>query len=263
MLSRRQLLAAGGASLALAFARRAAAIGPHSRFRFGQLTLGNWNPHPQALRRMGWEIEKRTSIDIDIDPRPVALSAPDLHETPLLYLAGDREFALPSGREIEALRRFLTFGGMLIVDSAEGRTEGAFDRSVRRLLGAVYPSPQATFQLVPRGHVLFKSFYLIERPVGRIAVSPILEGITRDDRLVVVYTQNDLTGAWARDDFGNWVLRCEPDGERQRELAFRLGINLVMYALCLEYKEDQVHVPFIMRRRQWRPDGPTPPDDVP
>jgi hypothetical protein len=259
MLSRRQLLAACAASGALAVVRRAAAIGPRSRFRFGQLTLGNWNPYPQALRRMGWEIEKRTSIDIDIDPRPTALSAPDLHENPLLYLAGDREFPLPSARELEALRRYLTFGGMLVIDSAEGRTEGAFDRSVRRLLGAVYPAPQETFQLVPRDHVLYKSFYLIERPVGRLALSPVLEGMTRDDRLVALYSQNDLTGAWARDDFGNWVLRCEPGGETQRELAFRLGINIVMYALCLEYKEDQVHVPFIMRRRQWRPDSPAPP----
>ena len=43
-----------------------------------------------------------------------------------------------------------------------------------------------------------------------------------------------------------------PGGERQRELAFRLGINLAMYALCLDYKTDQVHVPFILRRRQWQ-----------
>jgi hypothetical protein len=33
-----------------------------------------------------------------------------------------------------------------------------------------------------------------------------------------------------------------------------MGVNLVMYALCLDYKTDQVHVPFIMRRRRWRPD---------
>jgi hypothetical protein len=27
-----------------------------------------------------------------------------------------------------------------------------------------------------------------------------------------------------------------------------------MYALCLDYKADQVHVPFIMKRRRWKPD---------
>ena len=75
----------------------------------------------------------------------------------------------------------------------------------------------------------------------------------RDDRAVIAYSQNDLGGAWQRDDMGNFEFVCEPGGERQREMAFRLGVNLVMYALCLDYKSDQVHVPFIMRRRRWRP----------
>ena len=61
-------------------------------------------------------------------------------------------------------------------------------------------------------------------------------------------------------DFGNHDFMCEPGGERQRELAFRMGVNLVMYSLCLDYKTDQVHVPFIMRRRRWKPDdGATTP----
>ena len=45
-----------------------------------------------------------------------------------------------------------------------------------------------------------------------------------------------------------------PGGENQREMAFRLGINLVMYALCVNYKADQVHVPFILKRRKWKVD---------
>jgi hypothetical protein len=35
-------------------------------------------------------------------------------------------------------------------------------------------------------------------------------------------------------------------------MSLRLGLNIVMYALCLDYKEDQVHVPFILKRRKWR-----------
>jgi hypothetical protein len=102
--------------------------------------------------------------------------------------------------------------------------------------------------------VVFRSFYRIERPVGRLAISPVMEAVMRDGRLVVAYVQNDLGGAWARDDFGNYELSCEPGGERQREMSFRLGINLVMYALCLDYKSDQVHVEYLMRKRRWRPD---------
>jgi Domain of unknown function (DUF4159) len=63
-----------------------------------------------------------------------------------------------------------------------------------------------------------------------------------------VYVQSDLGGALERDDVGNYTLDVVPGGARQREMAQRLAVNLVMYALCLDYKDDQVHAPFIMRR---------------
>jgi hypothetical protein len=259
VLTRRRLLAAAGAAaLGVGLRRRvgpAWAIGRSSRFRFGHLQLGgNSNPRPNALRRLSWEIEKRTSIQVDLESPLVTPTSKDLHETPLLYLAGDREFPLPSAAGIGALRRFLTFGGALIIDSAEGSTDGAFDASVRQLVAAIFPTPQPGLDLVAPDHVVYKSFYLLDRPLGRLAISPMMEAVVRDDRLVVAYVQNDLGGAWSRDNFGNYEFPCEPDGERQRELAFRMGVNLVMYALCLDYKTDQVHVPFIMRRRRWKPD---------
>ena len=255
MLTRRQLLGGAAAGLALALGRRARAIGPGSKFRFGQLQLGSgWNPRPNALKRMAWEIDKRTSIDVDLEPKPVAPTAKDLHETPFLYLAGDRGFELPSAAGLDALRRFLTFGGFLLIDDAEGTTDGAFDGSVRKLIGAIFPPPEKGLQIVSTDHVIYKSFYLLDKPVGRLAIAPAMEGIFHDDRLVCAYVANDLGGAWARDDFGNYDFPCEPGGEPQRELAFRLGVNIVMYALCLDYKSDQVHVPFIMKRRRWKPD---------
>lgn len=259
-LSRRAFLGLGAAGAAWLLAGRAHAIGPGSQFRFGHLMLGrSWSPRPSALRRMSWEIEKRTSIDVALDASPVALDSAALHETPFLYLAGDREFDIPGQAQVEALRRFLTFGGFLLVDSAEGSTDGAFDHSVRRLLEAVFPPPAPGLELVPSDHVVYRSFYLLDRPVGRLALTPVMEGILRDGRLMVAYVQNDLGGAFARDNFGNYEYQCVPDGERQRELAFRMLVNLVMYALCLDYKSDQVHVPFIMRRRRWRPsDGASP-----
>jgi hypothetical protein len=69
-------------------------------------------------------------------------------------------------------------------------------------------------------------------------------------RLSVVLSLNDLQGAWARDSFGAWEFDVVPGGESQRERAFRLGINIAMYALCVDYKDDQVHIPFIMKRRR-------------
>jgi hypothetical protein len=259
-VSRRTLLRAGAAALVAATLSGRAqppawALGKSSKFRFGHLQVGgNSNPRPNALRRLLWEIEKRTSIEVELESPLVTPTADTLHETPVLYLAGDREFALPSKEGIEALRRFLTFGGFLIIDSAEGSTDGAFDQSVRQLVEAIFPPPQSALDVVSPDHVVYKSFYLLDRPLGRLAISPMMEAVIRDERMVVAYVQNDLGGAWSRDNFGNYEFPCEPDGERQRELSFRIGVNLVMYALCLDYKTDQVHVPFIMRRRRWKPD---------
>jgi hypothetical protein len=254
-LSRRGFLALCAGAGAALVAPRARAIGESSLFRIGQLRLGErWDPRPSALRRLLWEIEKRTSIATAREPKPVALGDDDLHETPFLYLAGDREFTLPGERELERLRQFITYGGFLLIDSAEGSTGGAFDRSVRQLLQASVLGRGHSTRIVPRDHVVYKAFYLLDAPVGRLAMSSTMDGVFRDGRLAVGYVQNDLGGAWERDNFGNYRYRCEPGGERQREMSFRLGINLAMYALTLDYKEDQVHVPFIMRRRRWRPD---------
>jgi hypothetical protein len=69
------------------------------------------------------------------------------------------------------------------------------------------------------------------------------------DRIAVVYSRHDLGGAFQRDKLGAWSHAVVPGGAAQRELAIRLGVNLVLYALCTDYKDDQVHAPFIMRRR--------------
>ncbi len=253
-LSRRGFLGFTLAGLALLRARGAGAIGESSLLQLGQLQLGkNWQPRPNALGRLVREVDKRTSIPVNLSPRPVALGDKDLHETPILYLAGDREFPMPSPDEVAKLRRFLTFGGFLIIDSAEGRSDGAFDGSVRQLIETLYPPPAEGLQIVSKKHVVYKSFYLLDKPAGRLTVSAALEGVVRDERLSVAYIKNDMGGAWSRDDFGNWEFPCTPGGETQREYSFRMGINLIMYALCLDYKADQTHVDFIMKRRRWRP----------
>ncbi|HXU05969.1 MAG TPA: DUF4159 domain-containing protein [Polyangia bacterium] len=246
-------LAAGGAvasSLGLGAARRAFAIGDRSLLRFARLTLpGLPDPRPTALRRLAWEIVRRTSVSTASDPAEIRLSDPTLFRYPFLVLSGDRRFALPPESDIARLRRHITYGGFLLIDSAEGRAGGGFDESVRRLLAQTLPGELPI--RVPDSHVLWKSFYVLRGAPGRIIASPILEGVERDRRLAVVYTQNDLGGALARDGFGRWEHEVVPGGDDQREEAFRLAINLVMYALCLDYKTEQAHIDYILRTRRF------------
>ncbi len=236
-------------------------FGGQDRLALGQLVLSGQPaaqavPRPEALARLLWELEKRTSVEVSPEVAQVHLGdATALHRHPLLYLAGDRAFPLPSDDELSNLRRHLQLGGLLLIDSAEGRAGGAFDQSVRALLAKLFP--QAPLARLPEAHVLFRSFYLLRVPVGRVIALPYVETVQLRGRAAIVYSQNDLGGAWARDRYGQWQHDVVPGGEVQREQALRLGVNLVMYALCLDYKADQVHVPFIMRRRAWQPQLPS------
>ncbi len=203
------------------------------------------NPRPTALRRMAWELTRRTSIAAELESVLLRPEDPRLFYHPLLVLAGADGFRPPSTAGQANLRRHLTYGGMLLVDSTEGGEGSPFDLSVRDLLEKVLPG--RPLRPIPRDHVLFKSFYLLDGPSGRVIRRPYLEGISVDDRFAVVYSHNDLLGAWARDDLGMWEMEVE---QRQREMAFRLGVNIVMYSMCLDYKDDQVHIPFILKRRR-------------
>ena len=64
----------------------------------------------------------------------------------------------------------------------------------------------------------------------------------------IVITSNDLAAAWALDDANRPLYPAVPGGEVQREMAFRAGVNIVMYALTGNYKADQVHVPALLER---------------
>ncbi len=233
-----------------AFPSIAYAFGPTSRFRLTRLETpgGNWNPRPSAAQRILWEVSRRTSVDADLSSPSIRLDDPRLFYHPFLYLAGDRGFAPFSEAACERLERFLSFGGFLLIDDCSGSRDSEFDRCVRRELGRIFPYTKLA--ILPKDHTLFQTYYLIDRVSGRVIVQPVLEGITLDEFTPVIYSRNDLAGAWARDPFGNWRYEVVPGGERQRELAIRLGINVVLYALTTDYKEDLVHLPAILKRRR-------------
>jgi hypothetical protein len=102
---------------------------------------------------------------------------------------------------------------------------------------------------LPAQHVLYKSYYLLDRPVGRVEGPPHLEAISNGKTLRVLLSSHDVVGALAQQRGGGWTYEVEPGGPPQRELAMRLAVNLAMYVLCLDYKDDQVHAEELMRRR--------------
>ncbi|ADO74291.1 DUF4159 domain-containing protein [Stigmatella aurantiaca] len=247
-VTRRNLLL-GTAALGTLLARRASAFGEKSRFipavaRHG----GTWDTRLSGLRRIAWELQRRTSVEVLPEARPFELSSPELFEYPFLYFGGEGSFPPLKSAEVENLRRYLTFGGFMLADANDGSDGDGFDASFRRELARILP--QSPLTDVPSAHVVFKSFFLLDAAPGRFLNKPQMMAATLGKRAAVMYSQNDLAGAWSRGEGGDYEFDVTPGGEPQRELAIRVGINLLMYALCLDYKDDAVHLPIILNKRR-------------
>ena len=230
------------------------AIGPGSKVRVVRIRYpgGNWNPRPEATRVLAQEVAFRTSIETDPEPMARTLDDPELFEDPILLLGGDQAFDPLPENDVARLRHLIEAGGMLIIDNngESERAYRAFEDSARRLMRRLFPGSKVG--AVSSEHVIFRSFFRLDYPSGRNVRKGYVEGITLGRRVAVVYLPNDLGGALERDHFGGWVYDLVPGGGRQREMAIRLGVNLVMHALCLHYKDDQVHLRHLLKSRSWR-----------
>ncbi len=225
------------------------AMGDADRFDVALLQLGQVDADgPSAVERLGWELEKRTSVVVAPHAAVVALGDPALRRHPLLVLHGSGSLPPAPEAGLDALRAHLEAGGLLFIDAASGMVDDAYDRDVRTLTRRLFP--RASLAPLPAEHVLYKTFYLVGAPLGRVAQDRVVEAVILDGRAVILYSRNDVLGALARDRLGAFSHAVDPGGEPQREMALRLALNVAMYALCLDYKADQVHVPFLLQRRR-------------
>ncbi len=242
----------GGFVSTALFARRSSAFGDQGAFDPRILVTGGQTgpAHATAPPRWSWELVQRTSAPARLRPTTVHADDPTLVESPFLYWSGEAAVAPLTSLELAGLRRFFALGGLLFVDDAaptENGEPGPFGKSTRRELARVLPE-SAPIPL-PDDHVVYRTFYLLRRAEGRIAGKKLLDAIVRGTAVQVVFSSHDLGGALARGPTGVWEQPVVPGGDIQRERAIRLAVNIAMYSLCSNYKDDQVHAPFLMRRR--------------
>lgn len=236
---RRRDLLMGAASLALS--RRAWALGEVSEVDIAELMLpSGTTSSPEAWTGLLYELIQTTSVEAI--PRSVAISLDDpaLFTHPISVLSGNGPLPAISERAVEQLGRYLSYGGFLIINDATGLPQSPFDQSVRALVKRIFPN--RPLQVLPSSHSVYRSFFLLSQPGGRIAEHRILEGVEHESMHPLIYTQDDLVGALDRRPDGSWRFPCTPDGETQRREAIKTGINLIMYALTSNYKQDQAHV---------------------
>jgi hypothetical protein len=233
-------------------ARSARAFGDEGAFDPRVLVTGSQTgpAHGSAPGRWAWELEQRTSAPARLHPSVVRADEPAVIDAPFLYWSGDTDLAPLTTGEIAGLRRFFALGGVLLADDAGAGPRGepsAFGRAARREIARVLPDGAPI--TLGTDHVLFRTFYLLHRAEGRVEGPQGVEAIVRGGLAQVIFSENDLGGALARGASGMWEQPVLPGGDLQREQAIRLAVNIAMYVLCSNYKDDQVHAQFLMRRR--------------
>ncbi len=197
-------------------------------------------------------LRNRTSVEPG-DPVGLDLEKDEPRLYPLIYWPITSTQPNLSPRASAALDRYLRTGGILFIDTRDQQL--SFDRptggnpDLKRLLSGIETPPLI---VMPPDHVLTKSFYLLSDMPGRWVGGKVwIEaggGRVNDGVTTLIIGANDYAGAWATDPRGRGLNPVTPGGETQREMSFRVGVNLVMHALTGNYKDDQVHIQDIMQR---------------
>ena len=208
----------------------------------------------------------RTAIE-PVDPVAVELERDELSIYPFLYWPISEGQAMPSDTAYGRLNAFLRSGGMILFDTRDAHLSGGGGfgtpngRILQRLAAKLDVPPLAP---VPQDHVLTRTFYLLQAFPGRwngrsvwVEAAPEAEEVEgmpfrnlNDGVTPVVIGGNDWAAAWAIDENQSYMfpVGSGSSGQRQREMAFRFGVNLIMHVMTGNYKSDQVHVPALLER---------------
>jgi len=198
----------------------------------------------QGLDNLSTVLHNRTSVEPDgvvgLDPEKDNLIFFPLIYWPIGPAQGDL-----SPAALDNIQNYLDHGGVILFDTRDGNSgDSGVNQSLRHLIGHLNIPPMAP---IPKNHVILHSFYLLRDYPGRLdggtlwAETQSAPG--RDGVSSVLIGSNDWGGAWAAGaNIG------AGGGEHQEEYAFRFGVNLLMYALTGNYKEDQVHVKSLLEK---------------
>ncbi len=188
---------------------------------------GDWDTQPSSLAALLKHLAEHTTVEVQFKKENVDLRHVDAFAHPILYMTGHEEFRL-SDEEVQHLRRYLMAGGVLIANACCGRK--GFDRAFRREIARVLPDRR--LERIPLDHPVFRSVF----PIGQVEYTPlalhehpglkepVLEGISIDNQLRVIYSPLDLVNGWS--GAPNPYAR----GYRSED-ALRLGIDMLVYAM--------------------------------
>jgi hypothetical protein len=220
-----------------------------------------------GLQGLTMFLAQRTALEAG-DPIGLDLGRDELAFFPLIYWPIAPGAPKPTQAALDKIDAYMKRGGTVLFDTRDaidappgrgGEMRGPGMVALRSILSSL-DIPE--LEPVPHDHVLTKTFFLLRDFPGRFVNGQLwVEALPADEEEVsnrparagdgvssILITSNDLAGAWAMRPDGQPMLPLVPGEPRQRELAFRAGVNIVMYALTGNYKADQVHIPALLER---------------
>jgi hypothetical protein len=225
------------------------------------------NVSKQGLQGLTLFLAQRTALEAG-DPVGLDPARDELSFFPLIYWPIVPGAARPSQAALTRIDAYMKQGGTVLFDTrdavmappgpgGENRSPGML--ALRDILASL-DIPE--LEPVPRDHVLTKTFFLLKDFPGRFSQGQLwVEAIAPPDDdeperparggdgvSSIIISSNDFAGAWAQRQDGQPLLPMVPGEPRQREFAFRAGVNIVMYTLTGNYKADQVHIPALLER---------------
>lgn len=182
---------------------------------------GDWYNDPTAEINMLTYLRQKVGMNVRPTFEYVDLSSDNIFRYPLLFLTGHGNITMSDG-EAKRLRTYLEKGGFLYIDDDYG-----LDTAIRREMRKVFPDQE--FRELPFSHPIYHSYYDFPHGLPKIHEHdnkpPRGYGLFIEDRLVVYYTyETNPSDGWADPEIHH-------DTPERREQAFRIGTNVVVYAL--------------------------------
>jgi hypothetical protein len=189
---------------------------------------GVWKTRHVGISVLLHTFNQRTDVPVKFKVREMRLANPDIFNAPLLYLTGHEHFSL-SKKEILQLRQYLQNGGFLLAEACCGRK--GFDLAFRQLMQKTLPgkplqpaTQTSTLYQFPHAITTLSVTPTLARDLGKTAMPPMLEGITIEGNIAVVYSRLGLAGGWEM---------CQsPYARGYGDVGcVKLGHNILMYGM--------------------------------
>ena len=177
-----------------------------------------------------------------------------IYSYPFIYWPLTKNLLSIKNPEIIKIKNYLNNGGIFFFDiiGFSRKNLNLKEKKFQEIRIFLNEIGANELSIIPKGHTLTKSFYLLNKFPGkwdnRILFIENNNLEYKDGVSSIILGFNDWAKAWAVDNNNLPLFPVVPGGERQRELSYRFGINIAMYALTGNYKSDQIHSKSILKR---------------